>query len=449
MDRARLIKIRDDRDIPAMRAHAWDIFAGLTDGFEHPEPIWETWYTKCDVGLVRLASDDCKRLDSGNRSGRARVLSSLDLSVQDLLAFQQSLKSANTNAFGKFAVPIQDLSAFMVKESKHPQFASVLFNFEAAEHIVTEKLSDRNGLGAIYETRVAKRSSKKQGEIDPFPSRAVAIKLVWALVHDNGGILPVLFIPNQKKLDAVRAMGADQAISAPQDWGASVTIDTLSNRSCGEEGDSAAGSDPKLPVPLDCFYSYKFNSDEEAREFPSDLAVQFGHQTIQPGHTFLLLVGVHVVTKETPDWVWATFWWQPGLSDAPPSVKGSKWRHFQMDTTLSDVTPLEPPKDNRPKICFNPYLEAQFPNGIVSNCVECHERAVYAPQNQGSKTAEGINLGLPWRDGTPAVGQPLNDKYYDEALKTDFLWSIPNSQNSLLTDFSIQMKTLIREHRDR
>jgi hypothetical protein len=60
--------------------------------------------------------------------------------------------------------------------------------------------------------------------------------------------------------------------------------------------------------------------------------------------------------------------------------------------------------------CMNPWLEARFQNGLHSNCVACHRRAVigaidYLPVTRGRL-----------RD---------DDPYFTGHVATDFVWSIP------------------------
>lgn len=62
----------------------------------------------------------------------------------------------------------------------------------------------------------------------------------------------------------------------------------------------------------------------------------------------LLLFGLHVITKETADWTWSTFWWQadPGQGKfaygrPAPTVLRGFWRNYVMDSTLSMQTPPE------------------------------------------------------------------------------------------------------------
>jgi hypothetical protein len=115
-----------------------------------------------------------------------------------------------------------------------------------------------------------------------------------------------------------------------------------------------------------------------------------------------------------------------------------------MDTTLSGSTPLE--LDYGHKICFNRFLEAEMADGMNSNCIQCHKRAVYSPHDQFKKMFCGYRIDLDTRCTDTALGtlpqcgtfvaqsckQGTTDYYtgyYKEVLQTDFLWTITQAQN--------------------
>jgi hypothetical protein len=130
---------------------------------------------------------------------------------------------------------------------------------------------------------------------------------------------------------------------------------------------------------------------------------------------YVALVAAHVTTRETPDWVWATFWWhdQP---DAPPFGADRPkpihdvWRQYPMRVAYHGDIPREP--DGSPHIAFNPYVEASFSFGLQSNCVVCHQRAVIGPDGPGAV--------LPVRRGHLSRQDPL----YAGKVRLDFLWSL-------------------------
>ena len=129
-----------------------------------------------------------------------------------------------------------------------------------------------------------------------------------------------------------------------------------------------------------------------------------------------MFTGSHLTTKEIDDWVWATFWWHdrpdqgPFAADRTDNVKGV-WRNYLMSTSYDLNLPLE--SDGKPHIAFNPWLEAGFPSGIVSNCMNCHHRAA---------ARHCLRLGfLPISRGNP---DPSDPAYAAGKLRTDYLWSI-------------------------
>jgi hypothetical protein len=117
----------------------------------------------------------------------------------------------------------------------------------------------------------------------------------------------------------------------------------------------------------------------------------------------MLLIAAHVTTKALPDWTWATFWWHdrpdagPFADGRPDAVRGAA-RHYRMNAAFDAGTP-----------CFNPYLEARFPDGKSSSCLACHRRAVV-----------GATDYLPVTHGR----LPDDDPYFRAHVPTDFVWSL-------------------------
>ena len=118
----------------------------------------------------------------------------------------------------------------------------------------------------------------------------------------------------------------------------------------------------------------------------------------------MLLVGLHIVSKQTPEWLWATYWWRgPDTTtgtfwtcqDAqrPDAMKtGAKqWLNYSMTATAGFRGAAPTPKSAADEACgypgdidgsqqylavYNPFVEARFkPNGLKSSCVNCHARA--------------------------------------------------------------------------
>jgi hypothetical protein len=79
-----------------------------------------------------------------------------------------------------------------------------------------------------------------------------------------------------------------------------------------------------------------------------------------------------------------------------------------MDVTLDADQPKE--ATGGPNVCYNPWLEAGFSNGIVSNCMGCHQKAMWPT---------GVSFSPIQRGRLPAT-----DPIFQGRTKTDFLWSL-------------------------
>lgn len=160
---------------------------------------------------------------------------------------------------------------------------------------------------------------------------------------------------------------------------------------------------------------------------------------------YVLLVAMHVTTKEFKNWTWQTYFWCPDPSNPPsPSskfeaslqpkeLKGAS-SHYAVSAAYAMVWPNQPEtggtdKNCRPIIAYNPYLEGGFgpkvfslPNtfrpdfvyGMQTNCMSCHALSTFSGKN-GYSTNQYIDM----RD----TGLFKND------VKLDFTWSIQGNIN--------------------
>ena len=406
----------DKRAVEKMRAHAWDLFAGLTRG---KTPIWNTWYTKCDLGLV-----DCGADPPGDKDSPNRLLGSFEVPVQFLeqLSERALVLKNNSSVESHGSELIQVLKQFLIDQIEHPQFASVLFDEEAKSHIISDCLHPlklRTGGSSAAGCSPNLDTPRKIRDFDP---GSVVLKTTWALVPKEGGLISTYDPCVWNKI---------RDLHCAETPNPSINVATSHGDIACKQGDDG--------MPLSCFYYIQLTKKDAdwANEHQSDLLLPIGSFFPVNCGDYLVLMGIHVTTKETPDWVWATFWWDihaakdPKAAGRPASIRG-KWRHFLMDTTLSATTPAEK-EDQGPKICFNPYLELKFVRngktiGKISNCLQCHSKAAYALGN--ADAASGYDEGVLARDGkTLAIGDMASPVYpdacyFDNRVATDFLWSI-------------------------
>jgi hypothetical protein len=433
MPEEQLLRARDEQDVAKMREHAWEVFAGLTTE-RGGLPVWQTWYTKCDV---HLALEDCPPAATVGVSRLGPITSSLEISPQTILQLEQLMEFALKNQADEAQESekaTEAVQSFLDAQRRHPQLASVFFNRPAANHILENKLYEGQTLDRIHCERTVSRSFKSESEIPPFPRRAVVVKAAWELVRLDAGYLTTPVHVWNPKLQASFQI-QDNKLGSSEDWLNPVRIDTNPSHKCED------GKDYDGVAPLDCFFAFPIDKDLITQDLIK-LVGEFINVPHTPGKYYLVLMGLHVMTKEAPDWLWATFWWHnhpnhPDYgSDRPPRsvLRGNHWRHFLMNTTLSRMTPIDPPpQGGGPKICFNPYLEEDQKNGVVSNCIQCHRHAAYSNED---KTIEGQQLGLTWRDGkTPPRPTPRDPHYFDDVLRSDYVWSIATTRSTNLRNF--------------
>ena len=230
-----------------------------------------------------------------------------------------------------------------------PVMFSVAFDPSAAAHIRDHALASRAALG-------------KLATFPAFPRSAIAVKLVWYPIHrDRVARIPIW------DGEVIAGRNPDRT------WRRTVAIDPAQ------------------------FITRTLTTDAElaaARTIAHDPTLARGDLAV--------LLGMHVATKETPDWVWATFWWHDRADTGPyaagrPALPGPAG-HYLMDVAYSG--------DGS---CMNPWLEARFPDGVHSNCLTCHQRAAF-----------GATDYLPVTHGTLRADDP----YFAGKLPTDFVWTL-------------------------
>jgi len=161
----------------------------------------------------------------------------------------------------------------------------------------------------------------------------------------------------------------------------------------------------------------------------------------------LILVGMHITSKQTPEWLWATFWWRGKdrftgeywtCQDAqrPPALATEKpWQNYSMDATASLRLgkPMRPeadadrhcglpptlgsitaPDEYRQQFwaTYNPFVEAGLPNGLKSTCVNCHARSTTRNTRE--------------RFFVPPLSDVLSPHLFqfEGHIRLDYLWSL-------------------------
>jgi hypothetical protein len=350
--------------------HGWKLLLGITEPVEGcgNEPIWRTWFTKEEVFRPPV---------SGHEPRAAMLSLERPLTINEFL-------------------PILD--------TRGAVFSKVLFNQPAMSHIQNNRLYQRSVLDEFR--------SQGRREIPEFPRDAVAIKTIWRAVpaNPNGDEQKMVKLSVWSESAKQKANGE---MLVQQKWLECVnvtagTVDEEKRPCLAGDGQPILGR----TVGVGEFYNIKIETLAER-----DLALNLLKDP-KPGELavgdFLILLGMHVTTKEIPDWAWATFWWHPSASESTPSEiltvlkQRGAWKNYAMDATFSMRSPHD--SDGNNKAIYNPYLEASaVPKGTRSNCMTCHSSAAYIAASMNSVKTDGRAQELDRLEGL---------------VRTDFIWSI-------------------------
>jgi hypothetical protein len=367
------------------RLHAWNVFAGMTQ----PTPdrkyaIFETWY------------DETETFNSS--------------------ASISALEPRKINPI--FRVPLQFEGTRIAAVGGEAVLSRVLYNFAAFNHIRSNSLFTQSTLNTLLTSGTSNRKFPQDRDVPAFPENAIALKTVWwPIAKDKITAMPI-WDPDQNP-----PLQTGNRLST---WPRYVGIDpTRANVSPYETADvifdhqtkyvHVVGSDKMHLVAITAEQARGINSDGLLRQ----LADKALGRSVQAGD-YAGLIATHLITKEIDDWVWATFWWHDQPDQGPfaanrPAYLVGVWRNYLMNASYDLQGPLE--SDGSPHVTFNPWLEAPFPDGghgggVVSNCMNCHNRASYP--------------AIPFLPIYRGDADPQDPAFASGRLRTDYLWSIPD-----------------------
>lgn len=427
-----LIAMRDRRDEPAIRAHGWaillDSIKGRSTRSGVPPPAWDDsdWEGKCTLGLAPgvAACGVLGKIPKDSCSPPAQT--------------KRLVLDAPLQQFGGAGSPLA--------------LSSVRYSPSAAAFIRSNCLNTSDGLTELAARELGSGAANPDNQ---FPRDAKVVKLIWGMPDSNGQISAwdSSMVHRGDPADQIflRAPNAAHTL-----WTKEVTVNIDETLPCSSRNYKYVGSegyDAKTDaVPINCFYHQKVNCDQIQLGVGEFLGgAMHPCEAGQPKNPEVVLLGVHIITAELSDWVWSTFWWtahpdtDPLHTDQPAEITNSgPWSFYSMDSTMSVTMPADP-IDNGPKIVFNPYLEGPNANGPVSNCMFCHQMAVYRKLGEPSVSTE-IPAGSPRRCAYLNAGDATcqqniksdfsggeillpNEAYFKDATPTHFLWSLAIAQD--------------------
>ena len=290
-----------------------------------------------------------------------------------------------------------------------PIIAYNLFNPAAFAHIRAQGLYRKETLDHLQLTG-------KTGSVPPFPASAIVIKTAWWPVAPEGLTAMPVWDPQLNPpapngnplLGWARVVAVDPANNSPDKTAAVQFI----GRSFPQA--RRVQLEAFHHVAVDAAMAKQLALDPESNR---TAIIALGRPIAVNDR--LALVGINMMTHEQQDWVWAAFWWhdRPGVgpfaADRPSTLRGP-WRNYLMQVAFDSETPRA--SDGGAHICFNPWLEARFPDhgqggGTVSNCLSCHQRASYP-----AAPFLPVTRGAPNLREDPALAP--------DRLRTSFLWSL-------------------------
>jgi hypothetical protein len=406
---------------------AWQFFATIINVTDKtaPDPEWTKWSDKCGAGLTNT-NNICP-------------------APPESLSQDTSINKADRLAM---RIPVQvELAAEAASIDKTsvsaPQLASVLFNPAAKQYIQSNGLGIGQNLDRVLSSFDPSATSWKARQLPP-PSpgdtknHPVALKLIWEIVYDDKPLLHVYDAATGLQSAYIdNSPGVTAKLLGATGWPAYKLDDALTtcNPTSPPEPDFSEKEAP--PVSPSCFYSIRIdlNRPEILRQLTGDKQQVINGPNFERRPARAILVGFHAMelTEEHPLWTWMTFYWTRQTNGHPDWL--AKWQHFQVKTTTTDGTDESTIHSSGP--VFNPYLEGQTARyGMNTNCLSCHNLAAYTPGNTAiNLTRANLYTHQPDpRDASLAVveSKAYSSQYFNNALRTSFLWSIATNQLSPL-----------------
>ena len=412
-----------------MDKHSWDIWAALTERVNDSDwgvvSRFETWKTPDQI------ANDCQN-DSAVLLKKPNQFHHANISTKQL-------KSKTTN----------NINTSIIE--------AVRYSPASARHAAKYDLFNLVTLQNIY------NAQKGQGvfpiQIPNFPAPAVNIKPVYKIFNAK------TVAKNYAGMTSWPGLPATPQAFPETDWNTCVYIDFTNNTS---------NSNPQLDKGCDANPSKNPNFVYNINEF---ISIKIDDKNIDDFihlednldiGDYVVLVAMHVTTREITRWTWQTFFWthnpdQPSLpsttakAKARPAMMPLGSDHYAMangyatvqygtkegEAGYAMVWPAQPDLGGKSVgsavVVFNPYLEAGFGQdvfpykepiitasgkpytakyGVESNCMSCHGMAALPGEQNPPKHPEYVADFYYSLDSKP---------YFEGNLKMDFAWSITST----------------------
>jgi hypothetical protein len=471
----------DNRMGPRMRQHGWSLFAGLNQETADGQLVWRTWYTSTQAFPWQYARS------RGGDSGRP----STHRNVHDAEGGQGN-PNLSTPGDPVYPVPLRVKNRYpgcigtngllidgpTFQSNGDVMVAGVIYNESAFDWIRDNRL---------YDARVLNRALPPGREdpaaaISEFPHDAIVLKPMWWPVQGTGSTaLPVWDSPppsadgsSSDDPQGARYSGFEvqslwkRAVAVTPDPSPGQTTATVTYL----HGVLAANGKNQLKprtyedapvVPVERFYRLSFSEAELEAMSRCDRALLDASAIWNYNRPFaagdsLVLIAMHIMTKEKPGWTFQTVWWHdqalacstsPGSCDQPgdttpkrfgghrPANLGADttWQNYFLVTTYGEEQmpgnpnawpPGTANQANKWPVAYNPYIELAATHPIATNCINCHHRAAW-PARPASSTASGRHSSYLAGGANAPDTQDVftrNNRVFDGLLMLDSMWAV-------------------------
>jgi hypothetical protein len=404
--------------------HGWGLWTALTlqtsqvDNGESLR-VFETWYTPQEVSELPGGT-----LPPAPPVGLV-VHRRQRAPIQDFVQFEHGLEPGD-----------RDTLANKRSGGSETVFGYVKFDPTAAAHVQQEQLLSVTTLNQLVMGGAQ--------QIPVFPKTSLTLKSAFQVITAK-----TLVDGRYYRLNAWSGPPAAPQAWAPDLWPGVVWIDIQGGGSGSGQLDLEASTDggtrtDQTTYPVSSLINHRLTA-VEAAEF----------NVAEPGSgaamgDYAILVAMHVAGREIARWTWQTFWWSPTPSNPqlpsaeavaalrPAQLKGAA-RNYAMALGYDMISPSQPNTGGENVgsgvYVYNPYLEARFGpanlpdslagndpsgqpasnnTGVQCNCMSCHMRANYNPNNLATAPNYAASR---YTD--------VNDSQFAGTLQVDLLWSLP------------------------
>jgi hypothetical protein len=259
----------------------------------------------------------------------------------------------------------------------------------------------------------------------PEPTKAQLLKEAAATPPVPGALKP-LFDPVDGVFDCAGGFGETRMNKSTYDFIVQNGLYSLEGQS-RFAADYVAGKKPNLSFPVDSIEVKAAWVQFDDAELAANKDKTF--YSIRHDGKVYGLAALHIITKDLPNWFWATFhhvsnpenrWGGKDTVGQPKEVKGTVWENYKLGGPQVDF--VEP--NGRPTLMSDHYVEFGFQR---SSCISCHARATASPNmDQIQRLGSKVVLGSPdYRE----YFKPIDPAKFEDAepllMQTDFLWSLP------------------------